>query len=63
MNTAPKGLRYHRQTAGLTQKMVADHLGISQSYYNKIEHGRSRLDSQQMLKLSKLFSITMEELL
>ena len=58
-----RGLKYHRVTNDLTQGQVAEHLGLTQSSYSKLERGTTRLHAMQMLKLAKLYRIKVEELL
>lgn len=35
-----KNLKEARQKAGMTQKQVAEYLGISETHYQKIEYGK-----------------------
>ena len=58
-----RGLKYLRTTHELTQWQVADHLGISQSHYAKIESGKSQPRTLIMIKLAKLFEVKVDELL
>lgn len=59
-----KRLKELRKTYGFTQTQVADYLGIDQSNYSKIEHGKRRLNKMHQLKdLSNLYGCTEEYLL
>ncbi len=52
-----KNLKEARQRAGLTQKQVADKLGISERYYRFIESGTRSGDFEIWDTLEDLFSI------
>lgn len=57
-------LEYLRKINFLSQKEVAELLGISQQFYNKIEHGNSRLSMDVAKKLKTIFKVaTIDELL
>jgi transcriptional regulator with XRE-family HTH domain len=56
---AIKQLRLDRQ---LTQKSVADYLGISQRAYSDYELGVRRISVEQLLKLSRYYGVSMDEL-
>ena len=47
---------------GLTQKQVADKLGISEVFVRKIEKGIRNPGRETMLKFEKLYSISEREL-
>ena len=46
-----------------TQNYMASQLGISQSYYNKIESGKKQLTVQTLLDIASIFNIDISELL
>jgi len=56
-------LRKSRKRADLTLQDVADELGYSVSGYSKIESGVTNLLAEDAMKLSKLFGVTVDELL
>lgn len=53
-----------RDKKGLTQKDVSSKLGISESYYNLIEHGTRQKDMSIVLlyELSQIFKISVKSL-
>jgi len=53
-----KDLRIKR---GLRQKEIAEKLGISRSSYISFEQGKTELNFSQMVKLSDVFGISLEE--
>lgn len=52
-----KNLKEARQKAGLTQKQVAEHLGITLTAYQKIEYGTRIGKIENWDKLEDLFGI------
>lgn len=48
-------LKKAREDAGLSQKEVADKLGVTQSYVSKVEAGQRRVDIVQLKKYAKIF--------
>ena len=57
-----KNLKEARQKAGITQQQVADHLGISLVYYQKIEQGSRTGDFELWDNLEDLFNLHQREL-
>ncbi|MCI8425686.1 MAG: helix-turn-helix transcriptional regulator [Adlercreutzia sp.] len=55
-------LKAARNAAGMTQQQVADHLGISLRYYQKIEAGDRTGDFEIWDELEDLFSIHQRDL-
>lgn len=57
-------LKKKRLEHGLTQKQVAEKIGLKESYYAHIEKGdrKKKMDAQLVKKLSDLFAIPMEEI-
>lgn len=53
----PDQLRLARETAGLTQQLAADRLGISQAYLALMETGRRRVTEEVGLKLMDLYHL------
>lgn len=56
-------LRVARNKLKLTQKEVANKLGIHQSTYTKYETGDSDPSSEMLLKLSEIFEVSTDYLL
>lgn len=56
-------LKEVRKSAGLTQKEVAKYVGVSQNTYSYWENGKTRIDSESLSKLAKLFGVTADYLL
>lgn len=52
-----------REDKNLMQKEVSAHLGIGNSNYNKLENGHRELSVEELLKLSKLFNLTTDQIL
>ena len=52
-----------RKERGMTQKRVADALGISQNTYSYWETGRNKVDNESLRKLSQLFEVSVDYLL
>ncbi len=52
-----KNLKKARQDAGLTQKQVAEKLGISERYYRQIEAGHRNGDFEIWDTLEDMFNI------
>lgn len=58
-------LRAARLKRRMTQKQLAENLGISESYYCTIENGKrmNRLDIEIIAKLSVIFGIPMDKII
>ena len=52
-----------REYKNLTQKYLADELGMTQGAYSKIEMGESDISVTRLEKIAKLFDMKLEELL
>lgn len=52
-----ENLKKARKSAGLTQKQVADHLGVTERYYRSIEGGLAIGKVELWDKLEDLFSV------
>ena len=52
-----------REKAGMTQKEVAKALGGNKSRVSFWESGRNQARGKQMVKLAKLYGVTVDELL
>lgn len=57
-----ENLKNARKEKGLTQQQVADHIGISLVYYQKIEQGSRTGDFEIWDSLEDLFSIHQRKL-
>ena len=55
-------LRKLRKYMGLTQEQVADILGLGRDAILRIEKGNRKIDLQELIDFSKLYSISMDEL-
>ena len=53
-----KNLKDARQKAGMTQKQVAEYLGISERYYRFIENGERKGDFELWDALEELFQMS-----
>lgn len=56
-------LKKARARVRMTQKEVAEHIGISQNAYSYWESGRSKIDNVSLAKLAELFDCTVDYLL
>jgi len=59
---APTPLAFWRKHRGLTQKALADAVGISQSYVADLESGRRQGNPSLLLRLAKVLGTSMESL-
>ena len=57
-----KNLKEARQKAGMTQKQIAEHLGISERYYQHIEAGQRTGDFTLWDMLEDLFNVHQRKL-
>lgn len=60
MNDFGDNLKKLRNEAGLTQKKLADELEISPSAVGMYEHGRRKPDYEMLIKVSRLFSVSID---
>ena len=58
-----RGLKYLRTSKGLTQQQVATATGLTQSHYAKIERGEVQPKMLVMVKMARLFEVSLETLL
>ncbi len=63
MNTIGKNIAEHRRNVGITQEQLADKLGISAQAVSKWENDLSEPDASTLLALSKIFGVTVDDLL
>ena len=62
MNLADN-IKVIREKPGLLQKEVALHIGVDKSTYSKIEKGLREVTVAELQKLTKLFSLTTDQIL
>lgn len=58
-----KRLKDTREDANMNQKEVASYLGMSQSGYSKYETGENDIPTSVLIKLSKLWGVSIDYLL
>ena len=58
-----KNFKYFRKQSGLTQKEIAAKLGISQSNVSDWENNVSRPEYENLIALSKIYDVSIDELL
>ena len=58
-----KNLKAARKQVGLSQKQVAARLGVVESCYANWEQGRTEPNIDMLRKLSKLFSVSIDDLI
>ena len=56
-------LRELRDLNDLTQDVVASHIGITRAAYSNLERGKRQCDAETLIKLSKLYNVTVGYLL
>lgn len=52
-----KNIKTIRQSKGLTQKFVAQKLGMSQMQYHRIENGHAKLDANIIPELANILDV------
>ena len=57
-----ENLKAVRTKSGLSQKVVADKIFISQQAYAKYEQGKSSPDPETIIKLCRIFDCTLDDL-
>lgn len=63
MDTLGKRIAYFRKQKGLSQEKVAEYIGISRQAVTKWENDNSRPNTANLLQLSSLFNISLDELI
>ena len=61
--TFSKTIKDLREQNNYTQAFVAEKLGIRQSSYNKYENGKARPEYENLVKLAKLYDVSIDFLL
>lgn len=62
MNLAQR-LRDFREACGFSQQQIADKLNIHRATYSYYELGRTEPSSDNLIRLSRIFNVTLNELL
>lgn len=57
-----ENLRKIRLLKGLSQENMAEHLGLSQSHYNRMETGMQTITEDRLVKLAELLNVEVEVL-
>ncbi len=60
--TISKRLQFLRKSKGLSQKEVADYLGITRSGYANYEQGKRSVSFETALKLGELFDVSLDSI-
>ena len=55
-------LTHYRKKANLTQKQMAEKLGISESYYCQLENGNRRMSLNMALDISAILCVNPNEI-
>ncbi|MDY3947724.1 MAG: helix-turn-helix transcriptional regulator [Ezakiella sp.] len=55
-------LRHMRETRGMTQREVADAIGVGQVIYFRYENGQRAVPYSAAKKLSKLYDVPLEDI-
>lgn len=55
-------LKYYRKSKHLSQQQVADSIGINQKTYSNYENGQSEPSIANLIKLAKLFGVSVDTL-
>ena len=63
MNNFPKNLRYLRKKKGLLQTEMQPCLGISRTTWSNYENGKTNPAVEDLVRFSKFFGITLDELI
>lgn len=62
LEIALKKIKQIRESSGLTQKDMADKLGISESFYCQLEGGKRKITIDYALKISHALSKSLDEI-
>lgn len=57
-----KRLKELRTAKGLTQKQVAQAIGVTERNYQRFEHGDGKPNYDNLLELARYFQISLDEL-
>lgn len=56
-------IREQRQSLGLTQEKVSEKLGLSISFYSRIEQGTREMSLDTLVKIARFFGLSLDYLL
>jgi transcriptional regulator with XRE-family HTH domain len=62
MDRFPHKLHALRKQHGMTQQQVAGTLGVSQTFFHKLEKGQKKPNVEMLMKIAQLFGVTMDQL-
>lgn len=57
-----KQLKFYREKRNFSQDFVAEHIGITQPLYNKIENGSREMTINTLVKVTDILDISMDSL-
>lgn len=63
MDNTKNPLKEYRKKNKLSQKRVADHLGVSRYLYTQMENGHHKVTADDIIKLSDLYQVSSDSLL
>lgn len=58
-----KRIKYLREKIGISQQRLAELLGVSRPTVSQIENGERKISAQELIQLSKIFNLTVDNLL
>ncbi|UBH21773.1 helix-turn-helix domain-containing protein [Macrococcus armenti] len=58
-----KAIKYHRENLDFTSKEMAHQLNIGLSTYSKLENDERNITTVDLYNISKIFKMTMEEII
>ena len=56
-------IRALREKAGISQRQVAEELGVSQAAYSRLETGEIELSINKLFALSELYEVPLQKLI
>ena len=63
MKKTESNFRYYREEKGLRQEDVAKYLGLAKTTYAAYEQGTAQADYETLKRLSRLYNVTINQLL
>ena len=57
-----KQLKFYREKRNFSQDFIAEHIGITQPLYNKIENGSREMTINTLVKITEILDISMDSL-
>jgi transcriptional regulator with XRE-family HTH domain len=55
-------IRQHRETKGLTQKELAEKVGMDRTYLNQIEQGKRKASLMMLERIAKALDVSVKDL-